>query len=73
MPREKELYRDNLQMLRERFPGKETISIQEASKIVGVSRQSLVANKDFPKIDIGNGSKNCHWRVPIIKLASYLS
>ena len=36
MPREKELFRDNLERLEEKFPGKELFNIKEVSEFCGI-------------------------------------
>ena len=36
MPREKESYRDNLERLMDRFPGKEILSLTEVSQYTGM-------------------------------------
>lgn len=41
MPREKEAYRDNLERLMERFPGKEVLSFKEVSQFTGMGYYAL--------------------------------
>jgi hypothetical protein len=53
MPREKETYRENLEELRARFPGRETISVPEAAAYLGVTKERLFADETFPKRPIG--------------------
>lgn len=53
MPREKETYRDNLEALRERFPGREIISVPEAAGYLGVSKDRIFRDETFPKRALG--------------------
>ena len=41
MPREKELFRDNLQSLNERFPDKFLLDSTEVSKFTGLERHTI--------------------------------
>lgn len=41
MPREKEAYRDNLERICERYPGKELLSKTETAKFLGVTRVTV--------------------------------
>ena len=41
MPREKESYRDNLERLMDRFPGKEILSLTEVSQYTGMGYASF--------------------------------
>ena len=72
MPKEKEGFREELDRLSARFPGRETISITEACEVVGISRWTLMKDKDFPAKKPGRG-KNAKIVVPIVALARYLS
>ena len=51
MPREKECYRDNLQRLDERFPGKETLSMTEAASYIGISKTTMWRNAERYCVD----------------------
>lgn len=44
MAREKATYRDNLELLKEFFPGKMVISIDEAARFIGCCRNTVVNN-----------------------------
>lgn len=68
MSREKVDYRDNLEMLREMFPGRMTITIQEACALLGREKRSLLGDRSFPAQKIGG-----RYAVPIVALARYLS
>lgn len=70
MPREKELFRDNLLMLQELYPGRVTITLNEACELLGKHRQTLMNSKTFPKVQL---AKRGEYLIPIARLASYLS
>lgn len=53
MPREKEAYRDNLEILRDMFPGRITISIPEAAKAIGMKPENYRADRSWPRIAKG--------------------
>ena len=53
MPREKETYRDNLESLRAHFPGREQISVPEAAKYLGVSKERILSDPTFPRRTLG--------------------
>lgn len=72
MPREKEGYRDQLERLSERFPGRETIYITEACEVVGLCRDTLLLDKTFPAKRPG-GKKNGRIVVPLVALARWMS
>ena len=44
MPREKESYRDNLERLMDRFPGKEILSFSEVSQYTGMGYRALMGS-----------------------------
>lgn len=64
MPREKELYRENLLLLRERFGDVATITIKDASEYLGCDPRTIKKMNVF-----ASGTK----RVSVTKLASVLS
>lgn len=68
MPREKETFRDNLASLRAAFPGKETISIPEASKYLGLDRDRLLRDETFPHRKCGG-----QYIVVLVNLARWLA
>lgn len=68
MPREKELFRDNLVRLDEAFPGRELISLSEAAVYAGITYKVAWADKRFPKKSVGQ-----RLYVPKVQLASWLS
>lgn len=56
MAREKETYRENLESLREAFPGREQISVPEAAKYLGVTKERIFADPTFPRRTLGKQS-----------------
>ena len=66
--REKEHFRDELDRLSERFPGREAIALSEAAEVVGCCYKTLQRDKNFPKVKIRG-----KWVVPLVRLASYLA
>jgi len=68
MAREKVDYRDNLEMLRDMFPGQMTITIQDACRLMNRDKRSLLGDRAFPAQKVGG-----RYAVPIVGLARYLS
>lgn len=68
MAKEKVDYRDNLEMLREMFPGKMTITMQDACALLSRDKRSLLGDRGFPVQKVGG-----RYAVPIVGLARYLS
>lgn len=70
MAREPDGYRQQLEHLAERYPGKEVLTIQEVTKMLGCHRQTLLADKTFPAKRIGEKGK---YLIPIVGLARWLA
>lgn len=68
MAREKELFRDNLARLDEKFPEVELIPILLVAEHLGVDSRTLKKRKDFPIHRVGS-----RIYVPKASLASWLS
>ena len=68
MPREKELYRENLARLDAAFPGRELIPAKEAARYLGMDVRTVIGRKDLPKKKAGR-----LWMVPKTGLASWLA
>ncbi len=68
--REPEGYREQLERLAERFPGKEFIGIADACAILGCDRRTLLGDKKFPAKRI-NGTRKYY--IPIVKLAWWMA
>lgn len=69
--REKQGYRENLEIIGEAFPGKHMLTVEEVSDYLGCDRKTitrLIEKGKLVAIDIGSG-KNSHYRVPVRELA----
>lgn len=73
MPREKEGFREQLQVLMDRFPGRDVIDIKEAASVMRCCVRTLRENKTFPVIKIGNPRGNGPVRVSLVQLARWMS
>ena len=69
MPREKESYRDNLERLMDRFPGKEILSFTEVSQYTGMGYRQLMSS-DIPLKRTG---KRGNYFITTASLARWLS
>lgn len=72
MAREKEGFREQLQALMDRFPGREVIDLKEAAQLLGCCVRTLRENEDFPVIKIGNPKGNGPCRVSLVQLARWM-
>ena len=68
MAREKELFRDNLALLKESFGGRDIIPIKEVADYMQVCDRTLKSDKHFPVKKVGG-----KYFVPIVGLASWMS
>lgn len=68
MAREKELFRDNLARLDEKFPEVELIPLLAVSSFLGLDPRTLKKRRDFPARKVGR-----FIYVPKSALASWLS
>jgi len=69
MPREPEGYREQLELLAARYPGKTVLTIQEVCKLFSCGRHKLLADKTFPaKQFAGKGT----YYIPIAGLARWM-
>ena len=67
MPREKELYRDNLERVCERFKS-EMIPLKDAADFIGCDVRTLQSDRDFPVKKLGR-----KYYVSSVALARWLS
>jgi hypothetical protein len=67
MSREKEGFREQLDRLDAKYPGKEVLSIKEASEYLDTDRHCLTNDKDFPAKKVGG-----KLIIPKVALARYL-
>lgn len=65
---EKATYRENLEMLNKLYPNKAVLTVNEAAKMLGRSRESLQAIEDFPLTKCGG-----RYYVSVANLARWLS
>lgn len=72
MAREKEGFRDQLQALMERFPGREMIDLKEAAALIGCCTRTLREDKSFPVIKLGSPKGNGPCRVSLVQLARWM-
>ena len=71
MAREKEGYRENLEILGEVFPGKKMLTVEEVSDYLGCDRRTitnLIKKGRLVAIDLGSGKYNVY-RVPVREVA----
>jgi hypothetical protein len=68
MAREKENYRENLELIRSMYPSRLTITIEEAAAVLGRGRKSLLKDPAFPARLIGG-----KYAISIVALARYIS
>jgi len=68
--REKEGFREQYAVLKERFPVQETVSIAEASAVLGVSRIAVASEIKKGKLPARRVGKR--YRVSLIALARYM-
>lgn len=57
MPKEKEDFRPIYETLRERFPGRDVISLPEAAKVVGMKSETYRADPTWPRFYTGKHAK----------------
>lgn len=68
MAREKEAYRDNLELLMQRFPGKSALNQSEVARYLGRDRRTVAKKYSFDK-----KKKGCRSTISIVVLARELS
>ena len=67
MPREKEGFREQLQSLMERFPGKEAVGLEACCEMLDTDRRILLKDKTFPAKKVGG-----KYMIPLVGLARWL-
>jgi len=68
--REPDGYREQLEHLTQRFPGKEVLSIQEVCKMFRCNRRKFLTDKTFPVKQFNGTGK---YYIPIVKLAWWMA
>ena len=68
MAREKQDYRANLEIIREAFPDKATLSMKEVTSFLRRDRRTLLKDRTFPAQMVGG-----KYAITITGLARYMS
>lgn len=68
MAREKELFRDNLERLREVFPDTDVLTMDETCRYLRIDRRTLLQDRECPAKKIAG-----KYIVPLVNLARYMS
>ena len=76
MSREVNGYREALELLRELYPGRSTLRLNEAAEAMGVHTQTIAAairrkKNPLPAQNISRGAKNKSYLIPITALARW--
>lgn len=67
MPREKEEFHEQYQILRQRFDDREVITMDESCKLLGLDRDALRNDKTFPAKKVGK-----KYIIPLVSLARWM-
>ena len=67
MPREKEGFREQLEMLTNQFPGVAAIDFKTCEKLIGCERHTLMNDKTFPAKKVGG-----KYIIPLVALARWM-
>lgn len=67
MPREKEGFREQYSILKQRFPDREAITLDESCQVLGISRYVALKAKDFPAKKVSRT-----YMVSLVALARYM-
>lgn len=68
--REKDGFREQYEVLKLRFPGQETISLDETCTVLGVSRRT--ASSEIKKGHLKARQVGAKYRIPLMGLARYM-
>lgn len=68
MSREKECFRDNLEVVRETFGNLQFIPIKKAAELIGIDPRTLMKDRTFPLKQVGR-----MYYVPAVGLARWMS
>lgn len=77
MMREKEYYREQLGLLREMYPGRVSLSVEETAAAIGKERRAVIrlikrrANP-LPAQDMGTSKKSVY-SIPLTALANFMA
>lgn len=67
MSRERECFRDQLQVLQQKFEGQEVLTMDQSCQLLGLDRDALLHDKDFPAKKVGK-----RYIIPIVPLARWM-
>lgn len=67
MSRERESFRDQLQALQQRFEGAEVLTLAQCCELLGLDRDALLHDRDFPAKKVGK-----RYIIPIVPLARWM-
>ena len=70
--REKAGFREQLQALMDRFPGRDMIDLKEAAELIGCHPRTLREDNTFPVIKIGAPRGHGPCRVSLVQLARWM-
>lgn len=70
--REKIGFREQLQALMDRFPGRDVIDLKEAAQLLGCCTRTLREDTSFPVIKIGKPKGSGPCRVSLVELARWM-
>ena len=71
--KEKVGFREQLQALMDRYPGRDVIDLKEAAELLGCNVRTLRESDTFPVIKIGNPKGHGPCRVSLVQLARWMS
>lgn len=67
MPRERESFRDQLQVLQTKFPGQEVLTMDQSCQLLGLDKDALIHDRDFPAKKVGR-----RYIIPMVPLARWM-
>ena len=68
MAREKPEFREQLERLSQRYPGREMIEVKEAAAVIGCDFRTLVRDEAFPTRKLGT-----RYVVPLVGMARWMA
>lgn len=67
MARERESFRDQLQVLQAKFPGQEVLTMDQSCQLLGLDKDALIHDRDFPAKKVGR-----RYIIPMVPLARWM-
>ena len=74
--RERQGYREMIEALAVVYPGKISLTVEEAAKALDVDRRTvkaLIDNNKLPAVDVSMGDKYARYLIPITSIAKMLT